>query len=43
MKKWSIASKDVLNLFEEFGFRTLTKRIKEVGEKIDQEKQGSLF
>jgi len=43
MKKWSIASKDVLKLFEEFGFKTLTKRIKEVGEKIDQEKQGSLF
>ncbi|MCX6705933.1 MAG: 5'-3' exonuclease [Candidatus Woesebacteria bacterium] len=43
MKKWNIASPDVLKLFEEFGFKTLTKRIKEVGEKIDQEKQGSLF
>ena len=43
MKKWNIASKDVLKLFEEFGFTTLSKRIKEVGEKIDQEKQGSLF
>ena len=39
MKKWKIASFDVLKLFEEFGFKTLTKRIKEVGEKIDQEKQ----
>jgi len=43
MKKWNIASSDVLKLFEEFGFKTLIKRIKEVGEKIDQEKQGSLF
>lgn len=43
MKKWDIASPDVLKLFEEFGFKTLTKRIKEVGEKIDQDKQGSLF
>ena len=43
MKKWNIASKDVLKLFEEFSFATLSKRIKEVGEKIDQEKQGSLF
>ncbi len=43
MKKWNIKSSNVLKLFEEFGFKTLTKRIKEVGEKIDQEKQGSLF
>ena len=43
MKKWNIASSDVLKLFEEFGFKTLTKRIKEVGQKLDQEKQGSLF
>jgi len=43
MKKWNIASPNVLKLFEEFGFRSLTKRIKEVGEKLDQEKQGSLF
>ena len=43
MRKWNIKSSDVLKLFEEFGFKTLTKRIKEVGEKIDQEKQGSLF
>ncbi len=43
MRKWNIKSSDVLKLFEEFGFKILTKRIKEVGEKIDQEKQGSLF
>jgi len=43
MKRWDIVSPDVLKLFEEFGFKTLSKRIKEVGEKIDQEKQESLF
>lgn len=43
MKKWNIASPDVLKLFEEFGFRTLTKRIVDVGKEIDQQKQGSLF
>lgn len=43
MKDWNIASPNVLKLFEEFGFKTLTKRVKEVGEKMDQEKQGSLF
>jgi DNA polymerase-1 len=43
MRKWNIASSDVLKLFEEFGFKTLSKRVREVGEKMDQEKQGSLF
>lgn len=43
MKKWNIDSPDVLKLFAEFGFKTLTKRVKEVGEKIDQEKQLSLL
>lgn len=43
MKKWDIDSKDVLKLFEEFGFKTLSKRVKEVGEMMNQEKQGSLF
>lgn len=43
MKKWNIASPNVLKLFEDFGFKTLSKRIKEVKDKIDQEKQGSLF
>ncbi len=43
MKKWNIASPDVLKLFEEFGFKTLSERVKLVGKKIDEEKQGSLF
>jgi DNA polymerase I len=43
MKKWKIDSNNVLNLFEEYGFKTLTKRVKEVGELITAEKQERLF
>jgi DNA polymerase-1 len=43
MDNWSVDSPNVLSLFKEFGFKTLTKRVKEVGKKIEQEKQGSLF
>jgi DNA polymerase-1 len=41
--KWKVDSKKVLSLFADLGLRTLAKRVKKVGEKIDQEKQGSLF
>jgi DNA polymerase I len=43
MDKWSIDGPKVLKLFEEFGFKTLTKRIQDVGKKIEEEKQGALF
>lgn len=43
MKKWKIDSNNVLSLFEEYGFKTLTKRVKEVGEQITAEKQERLF
>lgn len=43
MSKWKIDSPQVLKLFEEFGFKTLTGRVKEVGKKIEEEKQGALF
>jgi DNA polymerase-1 len=43
MGKWSISGPKVLKLFEEFGFKTLTKRIQDVGKKIEEEKQGALF
>ncbi len=43
MKNWKLDSDKVLGLFEEYGFRTLTKRVKEVGKQIVDEKQGSLF
>jgi len=41
--KWDLAADDVLELFSKFGFRTLSDRIKKLGEKIKSEKQGSLF
>lgn len=43
MKKWKIDSPEVLKLFENFGFKTLTERIKKVGKDVDSQKQGSLF
>lgn len=43
MNDWDIDSPKVLNLFEEFGFKTLTRRVKEAGEKLDKKNQGSLF
>lgn len=43
MEKWKIDSLEVINLFQEFGFKTLTERIKKVGKEIDGEKQATLF
>lgn len=43
MQTWRVDSQDVLKLFSEFGFNTLTKRIQEVGKNIESEKQTSLF
>lgn len=43
MAGWKVDSPGVLNLFQEFGFKTLTERVKKVGKRIDQEKQGALF
>ncbi len=43
MERWKIDSSDVINLFVEFGFKTLTERIKKVGKEIDGQKQTSLF
>lgn len=43
MGGWRVDSPEVLALFEKFGFKTLTNRVKEVGKKIDEEKQGALF
>lgn len=41
--KWQIDSKQVLDLFADFGFRTLTKRVKEVGKQIVSENQMKLI
>lgn len=43
MGKWKVDSPKVLKLFQDFGFKTLTNRVKSVGRKIDEEKQSSLF
>ena len=43
MSKWKVNSPEVLKLFEELGFKTLTNRVKSVGQELDQEKQGALF
>ena len=41
--KWDVDSQKVLDLFSEFGFKTLTERVKKVGKEIDKEKQTTLF
>jgi len=43
MGKWNIAGPKVIKLFEEFGFKTLTDRIKKVGKELDDQKQMSLL
>ena len=43
MEKWQVDSGEVLKLFEEFGFKTLSDRIKKVGKSVEAEKQTSLF
>lgn len=43
MGKWNIANPKVIKLFEDFGFKTLSDRIKKVGKEIDNSKQMSLL
>lgn len=43
MGKWKVDSPKVIDLFNEFGFKTLLNRVKTVGKQIDEEKQGALF
>ena len=44
MEKWNLATPEVVNLFEnEFGFKTLTARIKKFGEDREKERQTSFF
>jgi DNA polymerase-1 len=42
-KGWNIGNQETVELFKEFGFKTLTKRVQEVGKKVEKEKQTSLF
>jgi DNA polymerase-1 len=41
--RWKVDGEEVLDLFKNFGFKTLTGRVKAVGREIESEKQGSLF
>lgn len=41
--KWKVNNKNILDLFAEYGFKTLTKRANKVGEEISKEKQMSLL
>lgn len=43
MVRWDVDSQRVLDLFSEFGFKTLTERVKKVGKELDQERQMSLL
>lgn len=43
MEGWKVDSQDVVKLFNEFGFNTLTRRIQEVGKKLEDEKQMTLL
>ena len=40
---WDVDGERVLRLFSEYGFRTLTERVKKVGKQLDQEKQMTLL
>ena len=43
MGEWSVDGNKVIKTFAEFGFKTLTKRVKEVGQKLKEEKQMQLL
>ena len=43
MDDWGVGRQETLEVFSEFGFKTLSKRVKNMGNKIEEEKQGSLF
>ncbi|MCL4382744.1 hypothetical protein M1545_03050 [Patescibacteria group bacterium] len=41
--KWQINSQKLIDMFADFGFKTLSKRVLAVGQKIDEEKQLTLL
>jgi len=43
LKKWQVDSQKVLGVFEEFGFKSLAKRVKELGKTMVTENQMQLF
>ena len=42
-KNWDLVSEKVLSLFDDYGFKTLTARIKALAKRIENERQGNLF
>lgn len=40
---WRVDGERVINLFEEYGFNTLTKRVKKIGEEIARKRQQTLL
>ncbi|QLG70008.1 MAG: DNA polymerase I [Candidatus Woesebacteria bacterium] len=43
LKKWQVDSQKVFDIFEEFGFKSLAKRVKELGKTMVTENQMQLF
>lgn len=41
--KWDLDNQKVLDLFSQFGFKTLLERVKKVGRELDSQKQEKLF
>ena len=41
--RWDVDNKAVLDVFADFGFKTLTERVKKVGKQMDEEKQMPLI
>lgn len=42
-RAWKVDDPEVIGLFEEYGFKTLKKRVKSVGKEIEKKRQGKLF
>jgi DNA polymerase I len=40
---WDIDTPEVLKIFEEYGFKSLPERVKKLGQKLDQDMQGTLW
>jgi len=40
---WDIDAPEAMKIFEEYGFKSLPERVKKLGQKLDQNMQGSLF
>ena len=43
MNDWSIGKQETIDLFKQIGFKTLTKRVQEMGKEMVEKQQGALF